>query len=780
MKKVLYLTFFLILFLGILPQTTWAEYTNQVGKFNYYDNAVKLKNNLEKKGYSVFLYGGPPYYVTVGQYAAFYDAVEARKKLIKDNISSYVRNIKVYSTKYVISKPQSAVKKPISELKALNTYPLLKDNHFVGAFNNQTFFFYLNDNWNAAANNYLDLTFSHSQVAQNYRSTLTVLLNENPIFSIDLNNTNRTNRNIRVNLPAYLINPGYNNVSLKIYKRMTDKPCEDLFNPANWFSLSRNTFFHLEYLEKKDDFDLSQYPYPYFKTGRENPVDSLLVLPATFSKDHLTAAANLALSFGKNEPFKNVNIKLQKGYPENENILRDNNLIFIGNDLDFPALSQSLKNDYLDGPFIEEFVSPWNPNKKVLRLCAAGDELSFLSKTLFYEKLTKQMKRKQQILKKEGVVFPDFDTNGETITLEQLGYKDIVLKGVYQQYATFNYQLPEGWKLKKGASINLNYRFSEALEFGNSTLTVFVNKIPIGSNTLLLENARGDKVSFEIPAELWDEKALSIEIAFYFDLRNIDCTKRYEEQAWAVINKESSLNLPHQKVTGYLNDYPSSFYNNGVLDNLSVVLPDQPGIEVINTALNLFAFLGHQTNSIGDVELLLCKDVQEKHKKQNMIFLGLPSSHHFIAQINSDLWVKYNFEEGHFEPNDSFYFLEEMSKEAGIVQYINSPWNKEKNILIGTAENSAHLKNTELLLTALDIFPQMKGVVSFLDDYGQVFTFTRPENKKIELNEEKNTVSIKDKIINFLDKRTIVILVILITLIISILTAGLIIYKKNK
>lgn len=776
MRKISVLLSFLIVFLLIPVDKCSASYTNQIGKYSTYNNALKVKQRLEKEGYEVYITKKSPFYAGVGRYENREDAEVMQKELQQKNYTAFVQNFEKYHFADILPKTSVPVLADNLKYQSFNNYPLIDDSVLTGTFSSQSLFFYLNENWEPNNNSYVDINFSHSDVSTTYNSTLTVLLNNHPIKSIKLTNEEKDNRNLRINFPKQYINSGYNTVTFRLYKRMSDLPCEDIFNPANWFKIQKNSFFHVEYEEKIDNLNLNQYPYPYFKEGRKDPIDTVLVLPEKYNSKHLTAAANLALGFGREEQFKNIKIRTQKGL-ENDYDLKNANPIIIGEDKEFLNLPEMLKRERGNNDILQEVISPWNENKKVLRLNASNESLAFISKVLFNKELVKQMNWSEQILEKENLIFPSNEIAKENVTLEKLGYEDVVLSGVYKQKTAFNYELPEGWQLQKGAKINLNYRFSEALEFKESAITVNVNGIPIGSKKLLKENANGDQVSFMIPDELYNTESFNVEVVFYFDLRDIDCTKRYDDQAWAVINKDSSFYFPHKNEKGQLETYPSFLFSGGELDDFAIVLADNANLKDVETALNIFSYLGHQTQDIGEVKLIYSSELDNKYKDYNLILLGLPTENKKIAEIMPDLWVKYSKEENRFVPNEDFGFLPKLSSKSGIVELIPSPWNKEKKVIVATAENRNLLVNTSMMLNNLELTSKMRGVVSFFNDSGEMFNYEKSGNEEKIVKDNANVLKkFHEKIgLRNLIVYSCLLIFVLVVLIITIRT-----YKNKK
>ncbi|NPV44461.1 MAG: hypothetical protein HPY70_10890 [Firmicutes bacterium] len=749
-------------------------YTNQVGRFNYYSNAVRLKEDLEGRGFKVYMSEGPPYVVTVGRNSTYSEALRVRERLKGLNIDCFIVKIDEEGKITIIEE---------SDIKALNIFPLLNDSILQGVHGSQTLFFYVNENWEPEGSSYIDLYFSHSLVSTNHKSTLTVFINDRPVSTFELINEKAENRAVRVYVPKEVVEKGFNALTLRLYKRVSDDPCEDAYNPGNWFTLKKETMIHLEYREIMDRPILSNYPYPYFKIGREDPVDAIIVIPKNFNQRHLSAAAYLAAGFGKYEPYKNIRVKVVTE-PEIKGYLNDSNLIFIGSDEEFDNIDGLPSTQEEEGAgVLEEFISPWNPSKMVLRIAGKGEYIQEASKALFYPNVVNQMKRPRQVIKNLELLLEKADPFLEKVTLSDIGYDDIIVRGKHQQAAAFNYSLPTQVELKEGAGITLNLRYSQALQFIQASVTVEVNNIPLGSRRLTYEGAEGEQVFFKFPPELLREKNFGIRVLFNLDLRDTDCTRRYEEHAWAVIGRNSFLYLPHEEGDRKnLKNYHYIFSKNSRIDDTVAVIPDNPGMGDIETALNIFAYIGHYLKDLGDIELIKAGDLDEDHENKNMILIGTPRENFYIKTINQHLCIKFDENRGRFIPNNDFPFLEELGNEVGIVQLIDSPWNSEKKVMVVTGADYFALKNAEIMLTSLNIANTLSGVVCMMDNTGDIYSFESKEKAETAQKYEGGKSSKLfwlQKLRELLSQRNIKILAVILGLVITIMFILFYATKKN-
>lgn len=794
----------LSLFFTICCSGQEIVYTNHVGLYKNINNAKRTKTNLEQSGFEVYITDKSPYRVTVGRYDNWNEAIKDRKKLKELKYESYIIEIwkeyveKVIDTsikedeKKVVAEKESRVdktdnmkmaekKKPEGEdqiennvvkdqnstpVKDINIFPLGQDSILKGMFGSQTLFFFFNKNWEPESSSYLNLIFSYYQET-NKQSAVTVYFNENPIQSFKLTKQQINKETRKVDIPRGMIKKGYNSIKILVNKGY-DQSANGYYNQAEWFVIKDTTAVHLNYKEGIENLKLSNYPYPFLKEGWFNPIDSVFVIPANYSSEHLSTIACLAAGFGKREPYKNLNLKVITSDQLDD--YKEENLILIGNNKEFQVI-KDISEKKEDKSVIELFTSPWNKDKKILYFAGPSDKYVELARMLFFDNIVSQMKRKRQVISNFDIKLSN-DNFGEKITFKMLGYDTVNLNGLYQLKALYNYQLPAGWQLTEGASLNLKFRYSQAINFKDSSIFVKVNDIPIMSKNISSENANGDSLICKFPGELLDKQSFDIEVKFNLNQQESSKTK------WAVVSNESYLHMPHERVEAVnLDKFPYLFFEDGCLKDLVVVLPNQPDIYIINVMTKIFAYMGRLANDIRDVYVIRAKDLMNDLKKKNMILLGTAKDNPIIKQVNRYLPVPFNQDYTNIISSDNFYFLEETGVESGIVEIIDSIWDSQKIILIASGVSNLSLRNTELLLTSIDITPEIAGQVSMMDDFGEMYVLSNTNT-----GEKSRSSDIKKKVITFIYQNTRIITVsfIMFCLIIIIILLVFMVNKKSR
>jgi hypothetical protein len=186
-------------------------------------------------------------------------------------------------------------------------------------------------------------------------------------------------------------------------------------------------------------------------------------------------------------------------------------------------------------------------------------------------------------------------------TLVDLGHQeDITVAGAFHQEAALVIPRPPNYKIGDSSYIELHFRHSKLLDPKKSAVTVYINDIPIRSSALLAENAEKGILKVPIPASELNKASWRVRFGFYHDLGIIDCSKRYDEVAWSVIEKETTILLAHGGIERVpsLEDFPNNFFEElNEIVNLTMLLPEKPSQEELSAALKLAYFIGQHNNS---------------------------------------------------------------------------------------------------------------------------------------------------------------------------------------
>ncbi|MFD3157714.1 cellulose biosynthesis cyclic di-GMP-binding regulatory protein BcsB [Haloimpatiens sp. FM7330] len=603
-------------------------------------------------------------------------------------------------------------------------YELKKDIILKGVYGSNKFFFQVDNSWKVK-DAYLNLIFTQSEIINKNYSSITVLINGFPIYSTKLENKQNVKENIKISIPTNKVINGYNEIEIKSYRRISEKPCVDDLNNANWLALLKESYVHINFEEKEDTNSLREFPFPYIKASDEKPVNSVILLPDKFESSESTAAMMLAANFGSKRKFNNLNIQM---YKISDYKSKNNNIIFISKKNKVPKEILNLLNSYElksleKNCIIKEVKSPYNKDKKMLIIISNNDKNIIKAAALLSSKnLVSEISSSNMIVGENLDVYDKEKYQGDKIVLSKLGYDNVTLKGMFRHEVDFNISIPKNRYIKDDAKVVIKSRYSKNLDFDRSLMTVYINDTPIGSRKLESKYADEHVIEIKIPEEIRNTNNYNVKIAFDLEMKDLYCTIRQEDTPWAYISNESYIYTPYDNSKEIVfENYPNPFVSNGVFNNLTMVLPDNPSSRELTWAANIIAHIGHDVElNTGKINVIKNSEISSKTNKDNLIVFGTPNNNDLIKKLNNNLYIKFDDNFNHFLSNEKINLLKDYSKKISSLQLIDSPYSNTNKIMVVTAVEEKDLSMVERYLKDFSFISRLKGNGVIIDRYGDI------------------------------------------------------------
>ena len=191
------------------------------------------------------------------------------------------------------------------------------------------------------------------------------------------------------------------------------------------------------------------------------------------------------------------------------------------------------------------------------------------------------------------------------------------------------------------------------------------------------------------------------------------------EQLWTAVYSHSSLHLPMtpQDVEPSLDLFLYPFNKRPSLRGLLLVLPDRAGPFEYDLMLQVAAGLGAADR--GDylaLKVTIADLVSEQDRQDQDLFLvGRPSAHSLIAELNDSLPQPFEPGSDALHPLfDPVIYVQDPSRDIGVIEELAAPWNPERTILIltGTSDRGVALASSALLYQG----HTLAGNVAFVEE----------------------------------------------------------------
>ncbi len=786
-KKIILILLILIMEFIVIPviaQTNGELYTIQLGVYGIEKNADNFIVNLNKYGLNVYKISTSIHSVFYGIYTDKDQASDDLKKVrgfIKDayvvklNEKQRIVYLEEMSLgKDVISKTDEEVtesteeintnlleetkqitisKTPTGDLEY--TYRVLDDIELRGINGESKWFFNLEEGMKIEKFKF-KLFVRVNELIRADISYFTVYMNDVPVKSMKIKNKNNEFlNNWEILIPVNLIQEGYNELKVSSHSRLSDNPCEDDKNIANWVIIDRNTNYVIDYSKVFSSTNIADFPKPFVGLYADDAQGIGVAIPEDYTNNELSAALTL-IAHLKDYSF---------AYAVPSTLIRSNDasisdfdsLIYLGNYNSIPEelkgiafqnqAKLSAENTYL-------YKSTFDDKQKPVFMIISDNDENLVEAV----RALNNIDLKAQMDGNYIVLNSDLDTNIKEerisgyIYLEDLGINGIEVKGTNQQIANIGLRIPSDQILANESNINLRLRYSDNLDFEKSMVSVYVNGIPIGSQKLERDKRDLDIMTFYIPESLRRNYYFDIRIVFeLIPAGIINCERYLKSEPWAYILKDSNYFFPTQERDQKLfTNLPFPFVKNDDLDDTTIVMPDKPAKEDFRIAGKIaeLAGIGVKKNK-GIIKAITGSVFNEKDHENNLIIFGTPEENSAIRIINKDLWFQYNTRFSTILSNEKIELLPETATTATYLELKTSPYNEDKGIMTLTSLDK------ESIIKAIEYFEDSKrgfltGDAAMISKEGdlQTFRFQKDEDERPKIGIIQNiTKSLRDYLI---------------------------------
>lgn len=630
----------------------------------------------------------------------------------------------------------------------VKAYKFQDDVTINGVIGSTERFFNVSQNWDVKDLK-LNLVYTKSELLDVNYSTITVFINGEPVSSKRLDGDRKYQDKWQVNIPKELVKPGYNSISIKAYKTISDKICRDDSNTANWLVIHKQSDIELNYSLKSNSNEIKDYNSIFTNIGNEEYVDTTFVLPDKYNSNELSSIMNLSLNMGqklKADNFK-LDVKLKSNLKE-----YNNNIIYVGGTNDTSTdflnlLSNDEKNQAKNKAVIKQVISPFNKDKRMILIISDNSKaLKNATKLICNNELLNELNSSNFIIDETKDVSDIKKDTKNKLTLNDLGYNDFLLKGPFSQETNFDVSIPKNKISTAGSILNLKFRYAKNLDFERSLVTVYVNDKPISSKKLSLEKADNDNLEVNLPKDVLGKNYYKIKVVFNLELKDLMCVTRDTDNPWAYILDSSFIKFDF-KDNNSLNfkSYPYPFIDNQQANDINVVVSKNLNSSDLSNIANIIGNMGRDAvYNTGNLNVLTDSEFLNTNKKGNLIVIGTPDDNSILKDINKDLYIKFDKNFSGFENNDKIKFLDDKySKQLSTIQLINSPYSKSNSAIIVSSLDKNSLSSSVRYLSDNNLIRDLKGDAAVVNRDGGIQDINFKENNTKDEEPEDSSTKFK-------------------------------------
>ncbi len=485
------------------------------------------------------------------------------------------------------------------------------------------------------------------------------------------------------------------------------------------------------------DTDLRNLPRPIFQ-GSFDPDQATIVIPDTPSINDLQAALTVAASFGRLTEGR-LQIDLTTVQRLSPQARTGRHLILVGShtglaplarNLDLPARLQ--ENGFAapgatpDDGILQIIVSPWNSERVVLVVSGASEAAVMKAARALSAVPVRINNRPNVAVVRDLPEAPADVALAIDQRLSDLGLEPRVIR---DRTGTFDlrFTIPPGQQIDEGAYFDLTFNHAATVDFGQSSLSVGLNGIPIGSVRFSDETTRVTTSRITIPPSAARSGANVLTIQTNLAPRSL-CTDIRNVDLWATIWPESALHLPMKPATTEprrtfnLSSYPLPFTLDPSLATTAFVVP-QRAPAAWNAAALLAFQMGRQTRDAILQPLAVFADnvPADVRESYHLLLIGRPSALPVLVELGDALPAP--FDAGSDVPRSvdtPVVYRVPPDASVAYLQMVVAPWNPERVVVAALGSDDAGIEQAMIMLIDPRQRARLTGTLAIVDPQQRV------------------------------------------------------------
>jgi cellulose synthase operon protein B len=593
--------------------------------------------------------------------------------------------------------------------------------------------------WNMKGTKAL-IRFQHSPSLVGARSNLVVRVNDTTIGSIPLNLKNSQIGEAMITIPPNLVQD-YNEIAL-VAQQENSATCSNPDDRSLWTEVLPDSKVVFDYQPEEIPLDFISYPYPFFDQLGLEPTRLNYLTPTSMNEAWLTTTSRFQTQMGRLADFRPLETQLVK---DAKTFRWNDRLVIIGT----PEQQPLLKTLKLPAPisgnrFVDESKVAYGDDAGLLMLTTlqdgavpvliiTGNSDAAVQKAAQF---LVQPKNSQIGTSKLVVVnaldnpaapdrrdWPRFLPSSKQFTLKDLkaqdgkAYKDVTVQGSSAPPVEFNFWALPDDRFLRGSTMALHYSYSAQADPKNSTISVAIDNISIGSKKLGSDQGGNNETfTVDLPENLVKPNS-KIRVDFKLLPKDAnekrDCGRLTDQHLWGTlhdstsfsVNREIGSDLPDLKLLSA--GFP--FTEMQDLSRMAIILPDTPSNADVLTLLKFSERMGRITRATSirhEVFRTSSMPPDSAKASKHLVAIGtrdrLPLPQVFKQEQGFNLTETFNRQMGKTD-------VKTLPNSDGIIKTTLSPWSNERVLLALTAQTDQGLKQVQDVLSSDAWFYQLQG-----------------------------------------------------------------------
>lgn len=565
----------------------------------------------------------------------------------------------------------------------------------------------------------LNLNFQVSQLTNRQTSDITVAVNGITFDSFRPQKTTGMQTR-QIIIPKRLIQSQNNlKVSGQLLNQAGKKIAVASQTPANWLTLDRSSNVNFDYRINEPDFQIRSY-YAHL-TGADTLAhhQSAVLTPSDASDAELAASTRVLMGLSR---FVTSEDQIVPMLPLKKSVDSHDYQVMVARADHLPAsLKRQVSVNQLRHHAVIKCVK--QKGRQSLLVTASSTELlNQAAKYVANQELMQQTKSPVKLITKgtRTTTSVQHFQNRQPLTM-----MDNQVTGTGRHVVTYFVQMPNSQTNAIDATINLDLRYAQNLNFKQSMVTIKVNDQTIGSRRLRASHANGDHIQIKLPAKMALPSTFTVQVIFDLVIPG-KVTAKSRQTPWATVLRQSYAKIPdHPGNTLLFNNYPTLFMADRAVKNMALIRPQRMTDTDFATLTNLMSLIGtYAKQNTGQLTVYHGMPSRNTLTRSNVITFGTPQATPFIGQLNSNLYFQFNHQATAFNGNEKLSLESEYAKHIGTAQLLRSPYNSRRGLLVvtGPHRDDVYRASTQLNRQInVAQYPQTDAIV--VDEDNQHFSY---------------------------------------------------------
>ncbi|MCL4535469.1 MAG: cellulose biosynthesis cyclic di-GMP-binding regulatory protein BcsB [Bacteroidetes bacterium] len=292
------------------------------------------------------------------------------------------------------------------------------------------------------------------------------------------------------------------------------------------------------------------------------------------------------------------------------------------------------------------------------------------------------------------------------ISLKQLKMGNITVQG-YQPTMSLWFPGYGDYQVTDGNYLHLEYSRSELINPKFSSVTVYLNGLPLASTLLTEQTAKRTTWEIALPRDKLNRDLNLVELKYNMFIYEGNCGAEGDGPKYSTVYEESFIHYQYASPLKFipfrqpdLGRFPEPFIRPTLPDGeVAIILPDNPSSGDYSAAASVAARFGQVAGGKPFTATLhFAGEAPGLRSAGDLVVVGTPDANPFLEELTPSLPLKYKRQDGqavYIDPAG-----QPIAPDTGVIQVMKSPWDERFAVLVVSGGNEEGLSRAMRALSS--------------------------------------------------------------------------------